>query len=446
MSRIVLYGHIVTEDTLLENHYLTMDNGRIESISQNEPDGNFQKLEIGEDCVILPGFRDPHTHDVNGQLASPHQNEDTIAERFGTVMRAYAANGVTAVYVATFGAPLEELERYCRGAKLWMDCEQNGNHGTRLLGINIEGSFINEECRGAQSAEYCFMPHRMDCIAAVDRLYQTGAVKMMNIVPDYGEASLAVIKYANDAGILVGSGHMKPEAQLLQRAYSECGLQYMVHFTNGPMGQSFKPFGGGNAFEGAMTTPIVKEMILDLTHIDGRYVLDMIKRNDERWGDEKIIAITDACFPLDDEVPDGEFQIGTTMARKDHEMNCLRAAAYIQPDGGTVPAPPNTLCGSIVKMNQVFANLVSLFTQEMEGIWYHHPAMKMEDAVVKAAKLCAANQSQLDGTYTVTGNLAAGKQADITVGKLNNTHNRFALDIYHTFIGGDSVYSKDTVF
>ncbi len=441
MSLLAIYGNIVTEDSLLESHYLTIDNGVVKSISKAEPSAEYERIETGDDCLILPGFRDPHTHDVNGQVASKDMSTEEIAERFGTVMRAYAANGVTAVYVATFGVPLEELEHYCRGAKRWLDYSRNGNDGTRLLGINIEGSFINDECRGAQSAEYCFIPTQMDCVKAVNRLSETGAVRMMNIVPDYGEPSLLTIKHARNKGLMVGSGHLKPEARLLHRAYNECGLQYMVHFTNGPTGQSFKPFGNGNAFEGAMTIPIRKELILDLIHVDGRYVLDMIRRNEERWGDDNIIAITDGMFPVDEELPQEEFQIGTTVAVQDQEMNCLRATAYLKPDGTRVLAPPNTLCGSILKMNQAFANLMRLFTQDIEGIWYHHPAMPVERALVKTAKLCALNQANLDRHETSHGSLMPGKRADITIGKLNQTNNRYELFIQKTLIDGHIVYS-----
>lgn len=441
MTTYVLRGNIVTETDVLENHFLTINDGIIEKISQNEPIGSIDVIECDDDCVILPGFRDPHTHDMPGQVSSCNQDENTIAERFGAVMRGYAANGVTAVYTATFGAPVEELVHYCNGARQWLDHPDNGRTGTRFMGMNIEGSFLNEECRGAQPAEFCFMPHKMDCIGAVNQLYKTGSVKMINIVPDYGEPSLATIKHARSLGIMVGSGHLKPDADLLQRAIDECDLQYMVHFTNGPTGQSFKPFGGGNAFEGAMNAPIIKELILDLTHIDKRYVLDMIYRNDERWGEDKTIAITDAIFPAEEEIPVGEFEIGTTVAMRDVDYNCLRTVAYIQDDGSRKPAPQNQLCGSILRMNQAFENLVGLFTQNITGIWYDHPAKTVEDAVIKTARLCATNQSKLDGSYTNNGRIAEGKQADLIIGKLQHTSNQYSFDVLQTWVNGKQVYS-----
>lgn len=441
MNAYVIRGNIVTDTDVLEKHFLTIQDGRIENISADEPYGRYSRVETDEDCVVLPGFRDPHTHDLSGQMSSTQQSEDAIAERFETVMRAYAANGVTAVYTATVGAPVEELVHYCNGAKRWLDHPENGQTGTRFMGMNIEGSFINDECRGAQPAEFCFMPHKMDCIDAVNRLHQSGSVGMINIVPDYGDASLETIKHARSLGIMVGSGHLKPDADLLQRAIDECGLQYMVHFTNGPTGQSFKPFGGGNAFEGAMNAPIVKELILDLTHIDGRYVLDMIHRNDERWGEDKSIAITDALFPVEEEVPAGEFEIGTTVAMRDESFNCLRTVAYIQPDGSRKPAAPNQLCGSILRMNQAFANLVGLFTQNIEGIWYYHPAKPLEDAIIKTAKLCATNQAKLDGNFINNGRLAVGKQADLSIGKLEHTNGNYTFNVQQTWVNGKCVYS-----
>lgn len=439
MDTFTLRGHAVLPESVVENAFVTVRDGFIASVDRELPAGA-NLAELPEDCLILPGFRDPHTHDVLGQLDSAGRTDGENAERFAKIAAAYASHGVTEVCAATFGAPVQELEHYCRGAKRWMDDSGNGADGARLAGINIEGSFINEHCRGAQSAEFCFIPGRDDCIGNINRLHATGAVKMMNIVPDYGEPSLEAIRHARGLGIMVGSGHLRPPADLLRRAYGECGLQYMVHFTNGPTGQSFKPFGGGNAFEGAMSIPIVKELILDLIHVDPRYVLDMIARNEQRWGENAIIAITDSSFPIEEEIPEGEFRIGTTFAQRDAEHNCLRAVAYARPDGTRRAAPPNTLCGSILTMDRAFGNLLSLFTRDIEGIWFDHPAMPLDQALVKTAHYCAATQAALEGRADV-GRIAPGLRADLTAARLERRNGAHHLAIEKTYAAGRQIHS-----
>lgn len=439
-NSVVLKGHIVTESQILRNHYLRIVNGIIEEI-QDEPISSDLPFWDCGDSFILPGFRDQHVHDITGQLSAPEWNDDELKARFRKVTQAFARHGVTGVYLATFGGPLEHLIRYGQVAKQWMDDPQNGHVGASLLGINIEGTFLNDECRGAQPAEYCLIPTRDDCIDAIDRLYQTGAVRLMNIAPDYGKPSLNAIQHARRLGSMVGSGHLKPPADLLRRAFEEYGLQYMVHYTNGPTGQSFKPFGGGGAFEGALSTPIVKELILDRAHIDERYVLDIIKRTEERWGLDKIIAVTDAISPLPEELPDEEFRIGTTIASKAGNGTYLRTVAY-EENGSRIDAPPNTLCGSLLTMDKAFSNLVSLFTSDIRGHWFDHSAISLDEAIVKAARLCATHQAMLEGKSDIIGSVTPGKHANLTIGKLTKIDQEFHFGVTNVLVHGNMVFEN----
>ncbi|MGC9327060.1 MAG: amidohydrolase family protein [Candidatus Hinthialibacter sp.] len=434
MNSYLLQGHIVTEDNVFYNHELAVQNGRIQSISPVP-----QTAPRGERPYILPGFRDQHVHDWIGQSLAQSGDEDSIVERFRQSMQSFARHGVTGVYAATFGDSLETLERYCRAARRWMDHAGNDRLGAKLLGVNIEGTFINETCRGAQPAEYCLIPTRQDCLQALHRFHETGAVKFINIVPDYGDASLEIIRRAAYLGLLVGAGHTAASADQIRTAFEENGLKFMVHFTNGPTGQSFKPFGGGGAFEGGLNLPIYKELIVDGVHVDERYILDIIHQTKERWGMDKIIAVTDALFPSPEEIPSEEFTLGSTVAQLHPHHRFLRAAAYLQPDGERIPSPPNTLCSSIATMDQVFSNLVTLLTKSIRGHWYDHPERPLDEALIQAARLCATHQAELDGAYPETGSIAVGKCADLVVGHLKNNDGLYEFQVQETVIDGNRI-------
>jgi alpha-D-ribose 1-methylphosphonate 5-triphosphate diphosphatase PhnM len=92
-------------------------------------------------------------------------------------------------------------------------------------------------------------------------------------------------------------------------------------------------------------------------------------------------------------------------------------------------------------MNQAFGNLIGLFTQNIEGIWFYHPAKTFEVALIKTAKLCAGNQSKLDGSFINNGRIAIGKEADITIGTLQNTNGDYTFDVQQTWVNGKQVYS-----
>lgn len=438
MKRTIVHGQVVTPAKVLDHAYLEIQEGSIHSIALEKPADDSSIVETNG-AYILPGFRDQHIHDWLGQKNSPSQQPEEITGRFRHIMQALVRQGITGAYIATFGDTLENLEHYCRGAKLWMDDPCNGTEGAKLLGIHIEGTFLNDRCRGAQPAEHCLIPTRDDCLSAIGRLHATGAARVVNIVPDYGEESLKTIARARELGILTGAGHTNAPADLLRQAFDEYGLQFMVHFTNGPTGQSFKPFGGGGAFEGGMDIPIFKELILDRAHVDRRYVLDIMKRTEERWGLDKIVGITDATFPNPEEIPSGEFYIGTTIARRDETGGYLRAIQYRQEDGSLQSAPRNTLCGSVLSMNQAFANLVTLFTQDIQGHWFDHQAIPLNDAVVKAARICATHQTMLNGNHDKTGSVENGKSADLTIGNLERLNGEYTFHVRHVFIQGQQI-------
>ncbi|MBN2326419.1 MAG: amidohydrolase family protein [Candidatus Omnitrophica bacterium] len=431
MNSNPLLGHIVTEDKVLYNHALTVHDGRIQSVSPAPHAAREAPLPY-----ILPGFRDQHVHDRIGQSLAHNDDEDLIVKRFRQAMQSFARHGVVGVYAATFGDAAESLERYCCAARRWMDHAGNGRLGAKLLGVHIEGTFINEACRGAQPAEYCLIPDRRDCIRALHRFHETGAVKIINIVPDYGEASLKAIQCAAELGFLVGAGHTAASADQIRAAFQENDLKFMVHFTNGPTGQSFKPFGGGGAFEGALNLPIHKELIVDGVHVDDRYILDIIRQTEERWGLDKIVAVTDALFPSLEEIPSGEFTLGSTVAKLDPHRNFLRAVAYLQPDGARIPSPPNTLCSSVAAMDHVFSRLVTLFTKSTRGHWYDHPERPLDQALVRAARICATHQAKLCGAYPETGAIAAGKCADLVIGHLKNNDGLYQFHVQETVIDG----------
>ncbi len=436
MVNHTIRGSIVTKDEYLQHHEIIINDSDIQAVAA------LDKIPVssGLETLILPGFRDQHIHDWVGQTMAATQPEEALIERFGIVMQSLAQDGVTGVYLATFGAPLEILERYCHAARKWMDHPDNGRNGAKLLGINIEGTFLNVECRGAQPAEYCLIPSKDDCIHTLDRLYNTGSVKLINIAPDYGEPSFKLIRHASDLGLIVGAGHSKASADHIRKAYEESGLKFMVHFTNGPTGQSFKPFDGGGAFEGAMDSPIHKELIVDRKHVDERYLLDIIRRTAQRWGFDKIIAVTDALFPIKQDIPEEEFAIGSTIAKRDLAGNFLSATAYLNLDGSRIAAPRNTLCSSLLSMDRAFGNLVSIQTHPVQGHWYDHPAMPPEIAFVRAAKLCATHQAMLDDNCRDDGSIAVGKKADLVVGTIKKNGDEYSFKVQETYVEGVKVF------
>lgn len=375
---------------------------------------------------LLPGFRDQHIHDHIGL------SEDQSTERFSRVTRALVRQGVTEATLATFAAPESTLISYLQSCKEYVSSDANGVEGTRISGINVEGTFIRKDCAGAQPPEYIFSPNSAAAQYLFDRLHQTGALSKVNIVTDFG---VDLIRHASNRGILVGSGHTKTTAQQLKEGM-EAGLKYIVHFTNGPTGQSFKPFDGGGTYEGGLTLPIVIEIIADGYHVDWRYVSDIIERRIQQGREHEIILVTDGIFPIPKEIPEHEFRVYSTQARKSDDGGVFFAVGTYNSDGKLSPSPKNTLCSSLLTMSRGFVNLLNLFSSDFSGFMIDRKARSLEESLRLASLFTATNQARLEGVLDRVGSLDVGKLADITILEMRGSPGDYELMIPHVMVAG----------
>ncbi len=455
-SYIIRNGTIVTPSGIVDGD-IHIDNGRIVSVGASVPGRSGASELDAKGQYVLPGFRDQHMHHMYGQLEADDAAEEGIARRAGEVAKAKAKEGCSKFWLALFGGTVAQMEKYLRGIRRYMDSPENGTEGAKLLGAFVEGTFINTDCRGAQALEFIFRPDAFVspdverladgqsplafCTGVIDRLADTGAFAMANIVPDYGEPSFALIEHASRKGVRVGMGHTSCHADDIRRAM-ERGLSFFVHFTNGPTGHNTKPFEGGGAYEGGVTLPIVKEFILDGFHVDYRIVLDVMKGAMDVHGQslENFILVTDQLLPITEEIPKEAFTIGTTHARANPEKGFIEVVGY-EKDGKILAPPPNTLCGSLSTMNGNFSNYISLRTRDTKGVHSMHPAVTFERAVTEGAVLCASSQAAFAGESD-TGKIEPGKKADIVIGDIAGSDGDFTFTPRHVIVEGNLVLSR----
>ncbi len=292
----LINGIICTRDKLIKARDLVIKNGRI----------SFEKTSgrRAEDIIdvngsyILPGFVEIHTHGAalfeftagkyDLKTRSFKSSPEIYEKEIPKYIRARTSTGVTNLYLGTWAAPEKQL-RFCfEQLKKYMDSKNNGSDGCLIKGGLLEGVFFNSALCGAQNPEYAMKPDTR----IFDEINESGVIKLVNVVPDYGEDSYKLIKYLTGKGISAGAGHTNATADQVKAAI-DSGLKYAIHFLNGPTGGSYKPFGSGGAVEGILQDDrIYCELILDGLHVNPAYVRDVI----ERKGVNKIMAVTDALF------------------------------------------------------------------------------------------------------------------------------------------------------
>lgn len=426
MTKILLKGaKLVTPEGVAQKD-LILDDGKIRiGITEAE-----QTVDVSGKYIV-PGFVDIHNHgyglfDFTLGLYDPKTNTfdndpEIYQQSFQRLSKQYAQFGVTAFYLATFAESLgnlnncyQQLAEYLKNSK--------STDGAKLLGGFLEGTFINPAMAGAQNKANVFEPS----IEVFEQIKDQDSIKLALVGPCAGKKSCDLIRYLTDKGVVAGFGHTLATCQQVVDAV-EAGLRYCVHFTNGPTGNSFKPFDGGGAVEAVLKfDQLSAELICDGYHVNPAYILDIIKRK----GFDNILGVTDCMFAGGADIK--EFTIGGIRGV------VSKTGEYIR-----VAEKENTLFGSILTMDRAFKNLLNWLTQDMEGIWNPvHPAMGLDAAAAAAAKIYSTNPCALLGLDKKGyGKISDGSMADLCVLDISGAPGNYDVKVEKTIVEGKIVFS-----
>ncbi|WP_443663798.1 amidohydrolase family protein, partial [Clostridium sp.] len=99
---------------------------------------------------VSPGFIDIHIHGGGG-----YDTMDGTQEALGIIGNTIAANGVTSYLPTTMTMDIACIYKALDNVRDAMKIE---NMGAKILGVHMEGPFINEKYKGAQKADNIIKP------------------------------------------------------------------------------------------------------------------------------------------------------------------------------------------------------------------------------------------------------------------------------------------------
>ena len=348
-----LAGQILTPQGFVRGRLEIVD-GRIAAIA-GQAVGEDDARRSGEP-LLLPGFIDLHVHGGGG--FDTMEGGAAVAE----IARVHARHGTTSMLATTMTAPMADIERAM--AALSAACRTQVPGGAHVMGVHLEGPYINPGALGAQP-DFA-RPASVDEIRA---LHAIAPIRLITMAPEL-PGNLELIAPLRAAGFRVQIGHTAGTYEDGVAAL-ERGATGFTHLFNA-MGK-FHHRAPGIA-GAALAHAEFAEIIPDLLHVHPGAIRAALRAI------PCLYCVTDSTAAAG--MPDGQYNLGSHRVTK-----CL----------GGVRLADGTLAGSTLTMDQALRNLVGL------GL-----------GLVDAARRVATHAADFLGLAD-RGRLLAGARADLVV-------------------------------
>jgi len=368
MKRLaVTAGRVMTPDQVILDGVVLVEGSRILEVGSRAAvrfsRDEFDVLDRSRH-LLAPGFIDVHIHGALGRDVM-----EGTTEALEAISRFLATHGTTSFLATTMTASpiatLQAVEALGRQVDRPLP-------GARMLGLHLEGPFINPEKRGAHSASHIRPP---STLILEQLLARSGhRVKLITLAPEV-EGSLELIRFARSRGVVVSLGHSNATLEETVAAI-DLGAANATHLFNAMRGFSHRDPGILGA---VLTTPqIWAELIADGVHVSPAAVELGLRCK----GAGKILLISDAVSATG--MPEGRYRL---------------ADSEITLSEGVCRTPDGTLAGSILTQDQALRNMVR---------WSRLP-------VQTVLGMLTGNPARSLGIADRKGALAAGKDADMVL-------------------------------
>ncbi|MEV3915904.1 N-acetylglucosamine-6-phosphate deacetylase [Bacillus subtilis] len=359
---------IVTENEVIKNGYVGINDGKISTVSTERPKESYSKeIQAPADSVLLPGMIDIHIHGGYGA--------DTMDASFSTLdimSSRLPEEGTTSFLATTITQEHGNISQALVNAREWKAAEESSLLGAELLGIHLEGPFVSPKRAGAQPKEWI----RPSDVALFKKWQQEagGLIKIVTLAPEEDQ-HFKLIRHLKEESIIASMGHTDADSAMLSDA-AKAGASHMTHLYN-----AMSPFhhrepgviGTALAHDGFVT-----ELIADGIHSHPLAAkLAFLAK-----GSSKLILITDSMRAKG--LKDGVYEFGG-------QSVTVRGRTALLSDG--------TLAGSILKMNEGARHMREFTNCSWTDI----------------ANITSANAAKQLGIFDRKGSVTVGKDADLVI-------------------------------
>src|SRR2546427_6920757 len=281
MSGAIRRARILTPDESIDTGTVVFDDeGRITYAgpATEVPPGT--EITEASGLTLAPGFIDLHVHGGGGfSLATKDSSEIESYARW------VISRGVTGFLATVFASDFDEALAFVRAAGYVSDRQHEG--GAEILGINLEGPFVNPQRRGALPELWVRAPNPAELAALCDA--SDGSIKLMTLAPELPDAE-RLLQVALQDRIVVAIGHTDATYEEALGAF-EGGASHVTHAFNG-----MRPFhhrDPGPVLAAIDSPNVTLELIADGVHLHPATVRSIRRA----VGTDRITLVSDAVAP-----------------------------------------------------------------------------------------------------------------------------------------------------
>ncbi len=373
--KAILNAKLLTDDRIIEGKVLLFDHQILDIVE--ESDLNSMETIDAKGAYVSAGFIDLHIHGSGGADVM-----DATPAALETISSTLLQTGTTSFLATTMTMSSEAIDKALQNIQLHADKVSGAN----LLGIHLEGPFINAQKHGAQDKAYVQSAN----MGLIENYMNE--VKMITLAPEIEGAKDFVKQLTHEyPHIILSIGHSDASYEESQESFS-WGISHATHLFNAMNPYHHrKPGIVGAVFDSDVTC----DMIADLVHTHPS-TLELVQKVKK----EKLILITDAM-----------------------RAGCMKCGTYdlggrrVEVNEGKAVLEDGTLAGSVLKMNDALSNMRK------------HTSMDLVEIVNAATKIPARKLG------IPKGELRKGYDADIVIFDEN-------FSIISTIVNGEVKYKR----